>query len=107
MELTAVIKALQWLRPQNPAIPIRLISDSQYVIKGMTEWRQRWEARQWLNAEGKPVANLDLWKALIAAAEGREVDWVWVKGHAGHPENEKADRLGNAAIDRMLARKQT
>ena len=105
MELTAAIKALEWLRSQNPAIPIRLISDSQYVINGMTEWRHGWEARQWRNAEGKPVANLDLWEALIAAAEGREVDWVWVRGHAGHPENEQADRLGNAALDRMLARK--
>ena len=105
MELTAAIKALEWLRPQNPAIPITVISDSQYVIKGMTEWRHGWEARGWRNAEGHPVANLELWQALIAAAEGRGVDWVWVRGHAGHPENEEADKLGNAAIDRMLARK--
>lgn len=105
MELTAALRALEWLRNQNPAIPITVISDSQYLIKGMTEWRHGWAARQWRTAEGKPVANLDLWTALIDAAEGRDVDWVWVRGHSGHPENERADQLGNAAIDRMLARK--
>lgn len=103
MELTAAIKALAWL-PRN-AFPATVISDSQYLIKGMSEWMDGWLEREWRKSDGKPVMNRELWQALIEAIGDRDVTWEWVKGHAGHPDNERADQLANFAIDRMLSRK--
>lgn len=100
MELTAAIKALTWL-PEN-SLPALVQSDSKYVINGMNEWRQCWQANNWSKPDGKPVKNRVLWEALIAAVGDREVIWEWVQGHAGHRDNEIADQLANKAIDRML-----
>ncbi len=92
MEMTAAIKALEAV-PQN--LPIIIHSDSQYVIKGATEWLHGWKAKGWRKADGKPVLNQDLWQQMDAMMTGRKITWKWVKGHAGHPENERVDRLAN------------
>lgn len=92
MEMTAAIKALEAV-PQG--LPIVLHSDSQYVIKGATEWLRAWKAKGWRKADGKPVLNQDLWMQMDAAMVGRKIVWKWVKGHAGHPENERVDQLAN------------
>jgi ribonuclease HI len=109
MELTAAIEGLRWLNGHmNPtwrSAPVTVISDSRYVLQGMTEWVPKWQANGWRNASRKPVANQELWEALIAASAGLNIAWSWVKGHAGHPENERADMLANQAIDRLLSRK--
>lgn len=97
MELTAVIEGLNALK--QPC-EVTVASDSQYVIKGITEWIGGWRKRGWKNAQGKAVENKELWEALWAAQSRHTVQWVWVKGHAGHPENEKADALAVAAIPR-------
>ena len=95
MELTAVIRALEALkRPSR----VRLYTDSQYVQKGISSWINAWKRRGWRTAEGKPVKNLDLWRRLDELAALHEVEWHWVRGHAGHPENERADRLANKGI---------
>lgn len=100
MELKAAIEALAALkRPCR----VDLYTDSVYVRSGITEWLPAWRARGWRTADKKPVKNKDLWEALAALAERHEVSWHWVKGHAGHPENERADRLANEGIDAMLA----
>ena len=96
MELTAVIRALDAL-PRGSRV--RLYTDSQYVQKGMTEWLAAWKRRGWRTADKKPVKNEDLWRALEAAAGGHQVEWHWVKGHAGHPGNERADALANLGVD--------
>lgn len=96
MELTAAIEALNALK--RPCT-LTLFTDSTYVQKGITEWLPNWQRRNWRTAAGKPVKNADLWQALQAAAEPHNVDWRWVKGHAGDPGNEEADRLANAAMD--------
>jgi ribonuclease HI len=95
MELTAVIRALEAL-PRGSRV--RLYTDSQYVQKGMTEWIASWKRRGWRTADKKPVKNEDLWRELDRAASRHEIEWHWVKGHAGHPENERADRLANQGI---------
>ncbi len=98
MELMAAIAALEALkRPCR----VRLSSDSQYVVKGMKEWLSDWIRRGWRTAAKEPVKNADLWQRLQQAAAPHEVEWVWVRGHAGHPENERVDALANAAIDAM------
>ena len=95
MELTAAIEALAALkRPCR----VRLYTDSQYVRDGITRWLPQWKARRWRTADRKPVKNADLWQALDAAAAPHQIDWVWVRGHAGHPENERADALARLAI---------
>ncbi len=95
MELMAAIQALTALtRPCS----VDLHTDSQYVRQGITEWLPGWKARGWRTADKKPVKNDDLWKALDAARLRHEVRWHWVKGHAGHPLNERADGLARAAI---------
>ncbi|NVK29487.1 MAG: ribonuclease HI [Gammaproteobacteria bacterium] len=99
MELTAVIEGLQRLK--EPC-EVALYTDSQYVLKGMTEWIDGWIAKGWRTAGKKPVANQALWQALIDAAEPHHIDWHWVKGHSGHPENERVDQAANVAIDQML-----
>jgi ribonuclease HI len=94
MELTAVIRALQALhRPCHVA----LHTDSRYVIDGITKWIHGWQKNGWKTAAKKPVLNADLWQALIEATRPHRIDWQWVKGHAGHPENERADALASAA----------
>jgi len=96
MELTAVIRALESLEGRRR---VRLYTDSQYVQKGITEWIHDWKRRGWRTADKKPVKNVDLWMRLDELARGHEVEWHWVRGHAGHPENERADALANLGID--------
>lgn len=106
MELTAAVRALTWLnsknRPEHRSAPVTLFTDSQYVTKGMTEWVPGWLSNGWRNSKRKPVEHRDLWEALIEAAKGRDIAWTWVRGHAGHPENERADALAQSALDRLL-----
>ena len=100
MELTAAIMALEALtRPCK----IDLHTDSKYVMDGITSWIHGWKARGWKTADKKPVKNDDLWKRLDVARARHEVKWHWVKGHAGHALNERADQLANLGIDRMRA----
>jgi len=94
MEMTAAIRALSALtRPCK----VTLHTDSRYVIDGITKWIFGWKKRGWVNAAKKPVMNADLWRELEAAAAPHAVEWVWVKGHSGHAENERVDRLASAA----------
>ena len=95
MELTAAIMALNALT--KPA-EVVLSTDSNYVKDGITKWVHGWRKKGWRTADGKPVKNLELWQALCAATERHKIDWRWVKGHAGDPDNERADALANAAI---------
>jgi ribonuclease HI len=90
MEMTAAIKALQAV-PQS--LPIVIHTDSQYVINGATKWLRGWKAKGWRKADGKPVLNQNLWVQMDALLVGRKITWNWVKGHAGHPENERVDGL--------------
>ncbi len=100
MELMAVIQGLESLtRP----CAVRLVCDSQYVLKGLTEWLPGWKRKGWKKADGKPVLNADLWKRLDEAARPHRIKAEWVKGHAGHPENERVDRLANAAAHAVKA----
>jgi ribonuclease HI len=95
MELMAAIRALEALkRPSR----VKLYTDSIYVMKGISTWIKDWKRRGWLTADKKPVKNEDLWRQLDAVAARHEVEWHWVKGHAGHPENERADALANKGI---------
>jgi ribonuclease HI len=99
MELMAAIRALESLkRPCR----VRLTTDSQYVQKGITEWMANWKRNGWKTAARKPVKNADLWQRLDTAISGHQIQWEWVKGHSGHPENELADELANKAIDELL-----
>lgn len=99
MELMAAIRALESLTRQ---CSVKLTTDSQYVQKGITEWLPNWKRRGWKTAAKKPVKNADLWKRLDEAVAEHDVEWHWVKGHSGHPENELADALANQAIDELL-----
>jgi ribonuclease HI len=95
MELTAVIRALEALtRPSR----VSLYTDSQYVQKGISEWIHSWKRRGWKTADKNPVKNEDLWRRLDELAAGHEVEWHWVRGHSGHPENERVDELANRGI---------
>ncbi len=95
MELMAAIRALEALkRPSR----VKLYTDSLYVMKGITTWIHDWKRRGWRTAEKKPVKNEDLWRELDALAARHEIEWHWVKGHNGHPENERADQLANKGI---------
>jgi ribonuclease HI len=100
MELTAVIRALQALK--RPC-EIVLKSDSQYVLKGISEWLPNWKQRGWRTAAKKPVINVDLWQALDTLAQLHRIDWQWVKGHNGEPGNERADALANQGIDELAS----
>jgi ribonuclease HI len=95
MEMTAVIQALAAL-PEGS--PVRLHTDSQYVQKGITEWIHSWKRRGWKTADNKPVKNVDLWLQMDGLAAKHRVEWVWVKGHAGHDGNERADQLANRGV---------
>jgi ribonuclease HI len=92
MELLAVIRALEALR--RPC-RVEVYTDSEYVRKGITTWLASWQRRGWKTASGKPVKNRDLWEALAEAASRHDIHWHWVRGHDGHPENERADALAN------------
>ncbi len=95
MEMTAVIRALEALkRPSR----VQVHTDSQYVQKGISEWMAGWKKRNWRTADGKPVKNQDLWLQLDALSGVHEIAWHWVRGHAGHPENERADALANEGV---------
>lgn len=96
MELTAVIEALNALKRPCHVI---LSTDSRYVMDGLTKWIHGWRRNGWKTAAKKPVKNADLWQALVAAAERHRIEWVWVKGHAGHPDNERADKLASDAAN--------
>ena len=95
MELTAAIEALAALKE---ACTVELTTDSTYVKDGVTRWMENWERNGWRTAAKKPVKNQDLWQALKAQVARHEVNWHWVKGHSGHPENELADMLANKGI---------
>jgi ribonuclease HI len=100
MELTAPIRALESLT--RPSV-VRLYTDSTYVRNGVTKWLPRWKRNGWRTAGREPVKNADLWQRLEAAAAAHEVQWEWVKGHAGHPDNERADRLAVRGMREALA----
>ncbi|PKM10826.1 MAG: ribonuclease HI [Gammaproteobacteria bacterium HGW-Gammaproteobacteria-5] len=98
MELMAAIKALEALSTPCAAV---LHTDSQYVQKGFTEWLAGWQRRGWKTAAGESVKNKDLWQRLSAAAAPHTVQWLWVRGHNGHPENERVDELARAAAEQL------
>lgn len=101
MEMMAVIQALSALK--RPCV-VTLYLDSQYVLKGITEWLAGWKAKGWKTAAKQPVKNVDLWQQLdqLVASGGHHIDWRWVKGHAGHPGNERADGLANRGVEHVL-----
>ncbi len=96
MELSAIIQALKIL---IEPCEVKLHTDSRYVIDGITKWIHGWQRNGWKNASKKPVSNIDLWHDLIEATARHQVEWIWVKGHNGHPENERADRLASDAAE--------
>lgn len=101
MEMMAAIEGLTALtRPCR----VTLFTDSKYVLDGITKWVHGWKRKGWRTADNKPVKNVELWQALVEAAGRHQVEWRWVKGHAGHPENERADRLACDAADAMRKR---
>ena len=99
MELTAVIRGLQALKRH---CKVQLYTDSKYVQQGITEWIHNWKKRGWRTADKKPVKNDDLWKTLDELAQQHDIEWLWVKGHAGHDGNEKADQLANRGVEVAL-----
>jgi ribonuclease HI len=94
MELMGAIAGLSALR--EPCA-VEVISDSQYLIRGMAEWVEQWQAKGWKNGRGRVVENRDLWEQLVSLAGKHQVKWTWVRGHNGHPENERCDQLANKA----------
>lgn len=98
MELSGAIEALRLLtRPCR----VRITTDSQYVVKGITEWITGWQQKGWKNSKKEPVVNRDLWEALLEQTQRHCVEWKWVRGHAGHAENERCDQLARDAITRL------
>jgi len=102
MEMTAAIRALETLK--RPCT-VRLYTDSTYLKKGITEWIHKWKANGWRTSARKPVKNADLWRRLDKLLSTHDVSWHWVKGHAGHPENERADALAGQGMARYLSAK--
>ena len=100
MELMAAIQGLQALK-KAPA-QVLLTTDSQYVMKGIREWLPNWKKRDWKTASRQPVKNADLWRQLDELVSQHHVEWRWVKGHSGHPENELADELANRGVEQVL-----
>ena len=98
MELMAAISGLEALK--RPCAVV-ITTDSQYVMKGITEWMATWKRRGWKTSANKPVKNVDLWQRLDSALAPHQVQWHWVRGHTGHPENERADALANRGIDEL------
>ncbi|RAU39950.1 ribonuclease HI [Pseudomonas sp. RIT411] len=103
MELMAAIQALAALK--RPC-QIRLTTDSEYVMKGITQWLVNWKKRGWQTAARQPVKNAELWQALDEQVQRHQVEWCWVRGHTGHPENERADQLANRGVDEVRQAKQ-
>ena len=104
MEMTAAITALESLkRPCR----VKLTTDSQYLVKGMTEWLHGWIRKNWVNSKKDPVLNRDLWERLLALSKVHHIQWAWVRGHAGHPENERCDELARKAIEEFRGRLKT
>jgi len=99
MEMMAAIKALEML---NQPVEIVIHTDSQYLRNGITQWIHEWKKRQWKTADKKPVKNVDLWQRLEKALNVHHVHWEWVRGHSGHPENERADQLARNAIKTLM-----
>ena len=99
MELTAVIRALGMLKRH---CNVKVYTDSQYVQKGISEWLTQWKRRGWRTADKKPVKNEDLWRELDSLAQQHAIEWHWVRGHAGHAENERADALANRGVQSAL-----
>lgn len=100
MELMAAIQAFEALtRPCK----VNITTDSQYVKNGITQWMSGWKIKGWKTAANKPVKNKELWVRLDQAIQKHEVEWHWVKGHSGHPENERVDELANLAMDKLIA----
>lgn len=97
MELTAAIKALEALKKP---LPVRLMTDSQYVVNGMTKYLSDWKVRGWRKSDKKPVVNTEMWQRLDELAVVHQVEWVWVRGHAGEAGNERADQLANEGISK-------
>lgn len=95
MEMVALIEALRILK--KPC-KIKVVTDSNYLLKGMTEWIQGWIRRNWLSSQKRPVLNRDLWEELLELSKPHQVEWQWIRGHNGHPENERCDQLARAAI---------
>ena len=100
MELMGAIQGLEALTKED--CQVVLTTDSQYVMKGITEWMDGWKSRNWKTAAKKAVKNQDLWQRLDEACQKHQIEWQWVKGHSGHTENEIVDQLANKAIDEML-----
>lgn len=98
MELMAAIVALETL---NRPCDVVLTTDSQYVRQGITQWLEGWKRKGWVNSQKKPVKNVDLWKRLDNATQPHSIEWKWVKGHSGHPENELADQLANKGVEEL------
>ncbi|MEW6569627.1 MAG: ribonuclease HI [Nitrospirota bacterium] len=101
MELTAVIKALEALR--KPC-RVRVVTDSNYVVQGITSWIYRWLKNKWKTSQKRNVVNRDLWEKLVEVSRPHEIDWQWTKGHASHAENERCDRLAHRAIEECKAK---
>ena len=99
MELMAVIKALEAL---TKTAQVMVTTDSQYVKKGISEWIKNWKRNGWKTASKKPVKNADLWEHLDDLVNRNDVTWAWVKGHSGHPENERVDALANKGLESIL-----
>ena len=99
MELLAVISGLEAIKKPSK---VKVVTDSQYVSRGMTEWIENWVAKNWRTANKKPVKNVDLWQRLLELTGKHQVSWEWIAGHAGHPENEQCDRLAVAAAEIQL-----
>lgn len=101
MELTAAIKGLEAL---SRNCRVRLTTDSQYVRNGITQWIENWKKKGWKTAGRQPVKNVDLWQRLDQLVGDHDIEWHWVRGHSGHPENELADQLANRGIDELKSR---
>jgi len=95
MEMIAAINALKALKRSSP---VKIHTDSKYLMDGITKWIQKWRANGWRTTARKPVKNADLWQELEVLLESHDVEWAWVKGHSGHPENERADALANQGM---------
>jgi ribonuclease HI len=98
MELTAAIRALAELKRDCAVL---LVTDSEYVMRGIREWLPNWKKRGWKTAAKQPVKNADLWQQLDEQVNRHQVEWQWVRGHTGHPGNEKADQLANRGVDEV------
>ncbi len=99
MEMTAAIVALRQLKKPSE---VELTSDSQYLVKGMTEWVDGWVRKNWVTSSKQPVKNKELWQELLKLSEPHKIKWIWVRGHDGHPENERADALANEGLAQLF-----